>query len=104
MADSLIDNPIRQVTVSGSTIELPNVQIKKLETTVNVPDGGTLLLGGQKSSTQVENEQGVPLLSKIPVIKRFFTNRGMERDESTLLILVKPKIMIMQEQESQAFP
>ena len=99
----LIGTP-RQVTVAGSTIELPNVKIKKLETTVNVPDGGTLLLGGQKSDTVQENEQGVPLLSKIPIIQRLFTNRGMVKDEATLLILVKPKIMIMQEEEAKAYP
>jgi general secretion pathway protein D len=95
---------IRDVTVAGSTIELPNINIKKLETTVNIPDGGTLLLGGQKSTTQVENEQGVPLLSKIPIVNRLFTNRGTSRDESTLLILVKPKIMIMPDEENMAFP
>ena len=95
---------IRDVTVANSTIELPNVNIKKLETTVNIPDGGTLLLGGQKSTTQVENEQGVPLLSKIPIVNRLFTNRGISRDESTLLVLVKPKIMIMPDEENMAFP
>jgi general secretion pathway protein D len=100
---SVLQN-IRSVVFPGGTVELPNVIVKKLETTVNVPDGGTLLLGGQKTSAQVENEQGVPLLSKIPIIQRLFTNRGTTRDESTLLILVKPKIMIMQDEESKAYP
>ncbi len=89
---------------SYGELQLPNVTIQMLETTVCVPDGGTLLLGGQKLSTEVEREQGVPLLSKIPIISRAFTNRGMTRDDTTLLILVKPKILIMQEQETKAFP
>lgn len=88
----------------SGVVQLPNVTVQKLETTVNIPDGGTLLLGGQKLVTQVEREQGVPLLSKIPIINRAFTNRGMTRDEQTLLILVKPKILIQRVLEEQSFP
>jgi type II secretory pathway component GspD/PulD (secretin)/tetratricopeptide (TPR) repeat protein len=89
---------------SGGTVQLPNVTLEGLMTTVNVPDGGTLLLGGQKLAAEVEREGGVPILSKIPVINRFFTNRGKVRDEQTLLILIKPKIIIPRELEEQNFP
>lgn len=47
---------------------------------------------------------GVPILSKIPVLKRAFTNTVTIRDEQTLLILVKPEIMILKEYEDQAYP
>ena len=90
--------------VYNRVIQLPLVTIQTLETTVIVPDRGTLLLGGQRVAMQVEREQGVPLLSKIPVVNRLFTNRGMVRDESTLLILIKPTIIIKQESEEEAFP
>ncbi len=88
----------------GAFIQLPEVEVKSIRTTVSVPDGGTILLGGQKLAGQVEREMGVPLLSKIPVINRAFTNRGMARDEETLLILVKPDIIIQHEEEEAAFP
>ena len=85
-------------------IQLPNVTIQDLQTTVSVPDGGTLLLGGQKLAGEVEREMGVPVLSKVPVINRFVTNRGKVRDEQTLLILIKPKIIIQREEEEKQFP
>jgi type II secretory pathway component GspD/PulD (secretin) len=91
------------ITGSGF-IQLPNVTIQQLETTVSVPDGGTLLLGGQRLSGEVEREMGVPLLNKIPILNRGFTNRGMVRDEETLLILIKPKIIIQREEEERQFP
>ena len=47
---------------------------------------------------------GAPLLNKIPILNRLFSNRGKVRDESTLLILIKPKIIIQQEEEARAFP
>ncbi len=58
---------------------------------------------GQKLAGEVTREMGVPILSKIPIINRFFTNRSSVRDESTLLILIKPTIIIPREYEEDAF-
>ncbi len=70
---------------------------------VSVPDGGTLLIGGQKLVGESEIEVGVPILSKIPGLNRLFTNRSYAKDEHTLLILVRPKIIIQHEEEFKAF-
>ena len=93
-----------QPLTGSGFIQQPNVSIQALGMTVSVPDGGTLLLGGQKRSTEVEREQGVPLLNKIPIISRAFNNRGMVREEETLLILVRPKIIIQSEEEERQHP
>ena len=75
-----------------------------IRTTVSVPDGGTVLLGGLKQVGEVEIEAGVPILSKIPILKRAFTNSTMVEDTQTLLILLKAKILIQKEAEEEAFP
>ncbi|MEE8389289.1 MAG: hypothetical protein V3S14_00625 [Anaerolineae bacterium] len=85
-------------------ITLPSITTQDLQTTVSVPDGGTLLLGGQKLSTTVERELGVPVLSKIPFLRRLFTNTGEVRDESTLMIMVRPSIIIQSEKELEVNP
>ena len=98
-----LNGSIREVPVfsggSAVSIGLPNITTQMIETTVSVPDGGTLLIGGQKLSGEVEREMGVPVVSKLPVINRAFTNKGKLRDEQTLLILVKPTIIIQAEAE-----
>lgn len=91
------------VGVSGF-IQEPELQITRVATSVSVPDGGTLLLGGTTVSGEIEREAGVPVLSKIPFLKRAFTNRGFAQDESVLLILVKPTIIIQREVEQDNFP
>jgi general secretion pathway protein D len=85
-------------------VQEPELQITEVRTTVSVPDGGTLLLGGQTLAGEIEKEAGVPILSKIPFVKRLFTNRSMAKDENVLLILVKPTIIIEREQEQKQFP
>lgn len=88
----------------GSFIEQPQITVTRVQTTVTVPDQGTILLGGQRLVTEQEVETGVPVLSKIPIINRFFTNRVESREEQSLLILLKPTILIQSENEDRAFP
>lgn len=90
--------------VVTTSIQTPTLQVTALGTTVSVPDGGTLLLGGQTLAGEVNREQGVPVLSKIPFLKRLFTNRSMAKDENVLLILVKPTIIVQRELEQKQFP
>ena len=107
IADTDIAN-WRSVPVSGgsfgggfasATIDLPVVLMQDFQTTVSVPDGGTLLIAGAKKFTEAEAESGVPFLSKIPILKRLFDNRATLRTNSNLLIMVRPKILIQAEEE-----
>ncbi|MCH8151571.1 MAG: hypothetical protein IH830_04255 [Planctomycetes bacterium] len=84
--------------------ELPEVEVSLVQTTVSVPDKGTVLLGGQRLVKEIEVETGIPVLSKIPFINRFFTNRLTAKTEETLLILIRPEIIIQQENEDLLFP
>jgi general secretion pathway protein D len=97
------DAPISGVGASGF-VQLPVVQRQQIKTTVSVPDGGTLMVGGQKVSAENEIESGVPVLSKIPILKRIYSARAMVKDEQVLLILIKPRILIQEEQEELAAP
>ena len=85
-------------------IQIPEIQITEVKTTVSVPDGGTLLLGGQTIAGEISEEEGVPILSDIPFLKRLFTNRSSAKDENVLLILVRPTILIEKEIEQKEFP
>jgi type II secretory pathway component GspD/PulD (secretin)/tetratricopeptide (TPR) repeat protein len=96
-----------QLVSSASTqsfIQLPTITVTRVRTTVTVPDEGTVLLGGQRLVTELEIETGVPVLSKLPIINRFFTNRIESKEEQTLLILVKPTVLIQTEEEAKNFP
>jgi general secretion pathway protein D len=88
----------------SATQELPEVEVSLVQTTVSVPDKGTVLLGGTRRVDEIEVETGVPILSKIPFINRFFTNRLTSKSEKTLLILIRPEIIIQQEHEDLLFP
>ena len=88
----------------GVFIRLLDQETTSINTTVSIPDGGTVLMGGLKQVGEIEVEAGIPVLSKIPVLKRAFTNSTTVKDTQTLLILMKAMIVIQKEAEDEAFP
>ena len=89
------------VRSSGTTIQQPEFISTSVTTTVSVPDGGTVLLGGIKRLREGRNEFGVPILSKIPYINRLFKNVGMGRTTDSLMLMVTPRIIIQEEEEDK---
>ncbi len=102
-----VGNPLKEEEVStatnsvGTTVQLPTFQFVSVVTTVSVPDGGTVLLGGIKRLSEGRNERGIPLLSKLPYINRLFRNVGIGRQADSLMMMVTPRIIIQEEEEEK---
>jgi general secretion pathway protein D len=88
-------------TSAGSTVQLPTFAFTTVSTTVSVPDGGTVLLGGIKRLREGRTERGVPMLGKLPYISRLFKNVGIGRETQTLMLMVTPRIIIQEEEEAK---
>lgn len=86
---------------SGTSVQLPTFAYQTVTTTVSVPDGGTVLLGGIKRLKEGRDEKGVPILNKIPYINRLFQNTGIGRETESLMMMVTPRIIIQEEEEER---
>lgn len=96
---------VSEVTATN-TIQIPETTKQELSVTVCVPDKGILMIGGLGKSTETKTSKGVPILSKIPIVKRLFSSDTVDRDievTDNLIILIKPTILIREEQEGLAF-
>ena len=71
------------------------------QTTVAIPDGGTVLLGGLKTMAQGRNEFGPPVLSDIPYLNRLFKNVGIGQETRHVMLMVTPRIIINSEEEAR---
>lgn len=89
----------KEEVITGTTVQQPSLATTNINTTVNVPDGGTILLGGIKRMREGRIERGVPILSKIPYVNRLFKNTAIGRETSTLMMTVTPRIIIQEEEE-----
>ncbi|HUQ71344.1 MAG TPA: hypothetical protein VM165_17580, partial [Planctomycetaceae bacterium] len=81
------------------TVQQPVQEIVNVTTTVSVPDGGTVLLGGVKRLREGRSMAGVPILNKIPYVSRLFKNTGVGRETESLMLMVTPRIIIQEEEE-----
>ena len=88
-------------TTSGTTVQLPTFSFITVTTTVSVPDGGTVLMGGIKRLREGRNEFGVPILNKVPYLNRLFKNVGIGRETQSLMMMVTPRIIIQEEEEDR---
>ncbi|OHB46937.1 MAG: hypothetical protein A2094_04160 [Planctomycetes bacterium GWE2_41_14] len=82
------------------TVQLPTVNVSQVSVTVCVPDKGTLMIGGLGSISKETLTTGIPILSKIPVLKRLFSRDQKNNKKSNLVILLKPTIIIKEELEA----
>ena len=82
-------------------ISLPIEEEFDIESTVSVPDEGTILLGGLSLISQADPVSGIPIISKIPIIRRLFIRDHHEREQFNRYFLVKPTIIIQEEEEAK---
>jgi len=81
------------------SIQLPELQLQKVRTTITVPDGGILLLGGMKEMQKQDFTSGVPILKDIPVVGFFFRRRGHYNANRKVLILLRARVYVPSEHE-----
>ena len=93
--------PATTTVNAGTTVQLPTFNFVTVTTTVSVPDGGTVLLGGIKRLSEGRSERGVPILSDIPYINRLFRNTAIGRTTESLMMMVTPRIIIQEEEEQK---
>jgi type II secretory pathway component GspD/PulD (secretin) len=90
-----------QPVVFTQFVQQPRISVVSVNTTVAVPDGGTVLMGGLKKLSEDRKEYGPPVLSKIPYLNRLFKNTAYGRTAESLLIMVTPRIIIQEEEEEK---
>lgn len=86
------------------TIEIPELTIQRARTTVTMPDGATLMLGGWKLIEDQDINSGIPYLNKIPILNVLFSRKGKYLNKQKLVILVRAKIVIPEEYEPAVTP
>lgn len=71
----------------------PSIDRREATTQVIVRDGETMVIGGVFVDTQNNNVQGVPYLSRIPVLGWLFKNKSESVAKQELLIFMTPTII-----------
>ena len=71
----------------------PIVRTSSARTTVLVPDGQTVVLGGLIDASNTQTEGVLPFFGDIPILSSAFRNRTHTTDQTNLIILVTPQLV-----------
>jgi len=82
-------------------IELPNVKVRTLRTSVLIPDKASLLIGGFSTALNQTTHVGIPFLSHIPFLGRLFSRNGTYDQNRKLMYLLNSEVLDLGEKESQ---
>ncbi|MEN4586917.1 secretin N-terminal domain-containing protein [Pantoea agglomerans] len=66
---------------------------RQIQTTVQIKDGQTLLLGGLTDSSSVDNNRSVPWFENVPVIGWLFRSKSDSSNERTMFVLLTAHII-----------
>jgi type IV pilus assembly protein PilQ len=76
-----------------SADNLPQTSERKVQTTIRVKDGETIIIGGLIQTQEIETERRIPVLSRIPLIGRIFTWNVTEDYTTELVVYITPRLL-----------
>jgi pilus assembly protein CpaC len=74
-------------------VAVPAITTRRADTTVELGDGESFIIGGLVNRTTSSNVDKVPLLGDIPVIGSFFRQNKYQMNEKELVIMVTPHLV-----------
>ncbi len=80
------------ISENGDTVSIPALRVRRAETTVELPSGGSLAIAGLLSDQSRQTMTGYPGLKDLPVLGTLFRSRDFQKNESELVVLVTPYI------------
>ncbi len=90
---SNIDSVDRQ-TLNGEVNTANIYAIRRMETSVMIPSGNTLVMGGLINDNKTKSNSKVPILGDIPIIGRYvFGKESKTRTKSNLIIFITPTVV-----------
>jgi len=91
-----LDIKVIQSSFNGERIDddaPPGINSREFTSIIRVKDQDIIVLGGLEEKVKNDSGTGVPLLSRIPIIKWFFSSRKREDSRKKLTVLIKPTVI-----------
>ena len=80
-------------SVSLGLISIPGLKVRRAESTIELPSGGSLVMAGLISSETKQSIEGQPGLKNLPVLGALFRSRDFQKNETELVVIVTPYIV-----------
>jgi pilus assembly protein CpaC len=93
-----------QGSSSTQSVSVPALRVRRAETTLELPSGGSLIMAGLLSDSTRQNIDGVPGAKDLPVLGALFRSRDYQKNETELVVLVTPYVVDPTNRKNLALP
>jgi pilus assembly protein CpaC len=90
------------VTTQGLTI--PALDVRRAETTVELPSGGSFAIAGLMQHTTKQTIDAFPGLKEMPVLGALFRSRDFQNDETELVVVISAYLVKPNREDKFAVP
>jgi general secretion pathway protein D len=88
--DSVV--PGSNVNIGGN--QVPTIATRYIRTNVSAPNCSTIVLGGLITDNNQLSKDGIPYLSRLPLVGSLFRSTTKNRDRTELIILMRPEVSL----------
>jgi pilus assembly protein CpaC len=80
-----------EISLLGTTV--PAIEVRRSESTLELPSGGAMVMGGLLQDNIRQTINAIPGLERLPILGTLFRSRDFKRNETELVIMVTPYIV-----------
>jgi pilus assembly protein CpaC len=80
-------------TTPGSNLTIPALSVRRAQTTVELPSGGSFAIAGLLQHTTKQQIDAFPGLKDMPVLGALFRSRDFQNNETELVVMVTPYLV-----------
>ena len=92
-----VSTEVSELSTEGAiilgTISLPSLAVRRAQTTVEIPSGGSLMLAGLLRNDAANTVRGLPGLKDLPVLGALFRSNNFLTNETELVVIATPVIV-----------
>jgi pilus assembly protein CpaC len=88
----IVDPNTGDVTSTGN-LTIPGLSVRRANTTVELPSGGSLVMAGLLQEDMRQTVEGIPGIKDTPILGQLFRSRNFTNNETELVIIVTPYLV-----------
>lgn len=83
----------RSLAFSAGPVAIPAISVRRASSTIELPSGGTMIVGGLLRDDIRQASSGVPYFKNLPILGPLFGSNNFIRNETELIIMVTPYLV-----------
>lgn len=78
---------------TNTALTVPGLSVRRVESTVELPSGGSLMLAGLLQQTTKETIDSLPGMTSMPILGSLFRSRDFLNNQTELVVIITPYII-----------